>query len=196
MTQSLIKSVFGLFDLPAATGTDRKASSVNARGRIVHLIVACSVLFACVIIAGATIVVTNLRDRTLADTERELRTTALLLAEQTARSFEALTLVESGLVERMDKLGIASAAELRDRMSGYDAHVMLRDTINGLPHAESVAVLDSRGDLISSSRNWPIPSVNVADRDYFKTLTNDRTMTTLLSEPVLNRVTGTWTIFL
>ena len=96
----------------------------------------------------------------------------------------------------MDKLGVTSAAELRDRMSGYDAHVMLRDTVNGLPHVESVALVDARGDHVNSSRAWPVPHFNVADRDYFKTLTNDRNLTTMVSEPVLNRMAGTWSIFL
>ena len=132
MAQFLIKPALRFFRLPAVTGADHQAS---ARKRVIRLLVACSILLTCVVIAGTTVVITNLRARTLADTERELRTTALLLAEQTARSFEALALVESGLVQRMDKLGITSAAELRERMSGYDAHVMLRDTINGLPHA-------------------------------------------------------------
>jgi PAS domain S-box-containing protein len=196
MAQSLLKSMLGFSGLPAVTVTDQKVSPADARKRVIRLIVACSILFACVVIVGTAVVIGNLRARTLAGTERELRNMALLLAEQSARSFEALALVESGLVQRMDKLGITSAAELRDRMSGYDAHVMLRDTVNGLPHVESIAVIDPRGNIVNFSRFWPIPSVNIADRAYFKALTTDRYMTTALSEPIRNRTTGTWSIYL
>jgi hypothetical protein len=73
------------------------------------LIVACSALLACAIVVGTGILIANLRAGALANTERELRNTALILAEQTARSFEGLELVESGLVERMNKIGIASS---------------------------------------------------------------------------------------
>jgi len=187
---------FRLFGPPAAAPTDRKAAAANARRRLIHRIIACSVLLACVVVAGAGIVLTNFRARTLAHTESELRNMALVLAEQSARSFEALTLVETGLVQRIEKLGVTSAAELRERLSGYDAHVMLRDTINGLRHVESISVFDPAGDIVNFSRQWPLPRLNIADRDHFKTFVADRNMTTILSEPVLNRTTGTWSIYL
>src|SRR5437868_7761454 len=103
MAQSTIKPALRFFRLPAVTGPDHQA---GARKRLIRLLAACSFLLACVVVAGTAVVIANLRNRTLADTERDLRTTALLLAEQTARSFEALALVESGLVQRMDNLGI------------------------------------------------------------------------------------------
>lgn len=185
-----------LFGPPAAVSPGRKATAASARQRLIHRIIACSVLFACVIVAGAGIMLANFRARTLAHAEGELRTVALVLAEQSARSFEALTLVETGLVQRIEKLGVTSAAELKERLSGYDAHVMLRDTINGLRYVESVAVFDPAGDLVNFSREWPVPRLNITDRDHFKKFVTDRNMATILSEPVLNRTTGTWSIYL
>jgi PAS domain S-box-containing protein len=187
---------FHFLDLLAPARADRKVTAAGARKRLVRRIIACSILFACIAIASAAIMLTNSRARMLADAERELRNTALVLAEQSARSFEALTLVETGLIQRIEKLGVTSTAELRDRLSGYDAHVMLRDTINGLPHVESVSVFDPTGDIVNFSRQWPVPRFNITDRDYFKTFIADRRMGTILSEPVLNRTTGTWSIYL
>jgi len=164
--------------------------------RFVQLVVGCSALLVCVIIVGAGTVIANLRAQALADTERELRNMALVLAEQIDRSFEAIALVETGLIDRMDKLGILSADKLHNHMSSYDAHVMLKDMINGLPHIESIAVSNARGTIINFSRGWPVPPLGISHQTYFKLLTASRHPTTVLSEPILNRTTGTWSIYL
>src|SRR3954470_22552184 len=92
---------FRLLDLLGPAGADRKATAADARQGLVRRIVVGSILSACVVIGGTTIIVANLRAHMLADSERELRNMAVVLAEQSARSFEALALVESGLVQRI-----------------------------------------------------------------------------------------------
>ena len=62
---------------------------------------------------------------------------ARALAEQIDRSFEAITLVQSGLIERMDRLGYLSADKLWGPIASSEAHLMLKDAISGLPHIET-----------------------------------------------------------
>jgi signal transduction histidine kinase len=57
-------------------------------------------------------------------------------------------------------------------------------------------MISSQGKLINFSRYWPIPHVEVTDRDYFKALRADPKLTTFISQPVRNRGTGTWTIYI
>src|SRR5690242_8809005 len=95
-------------------GADRPAKPSSAAMRLIYVMAACSALLVCVIIAGTVTVVANLRAQALADSERELRNMALVLAEQTDRSFEAMALVESGLIERMNRLGIFSPDKFRN----------------------------------------------------------------------------------
>jgi PAS domain S-box-containing protein len=177
-------------------GADRAAKPPGTATRLIHVIAACSALLMCVIVAGTAAVIINLRAQALADTERELRNMALVLTEQIDRSFEAVTLVESSLVERMNRLGVVSADKLRSEMASHDAHLMLKDMINGLPHIENLTVTDARGTIINFNRAWPVPALGIADRTYFKVLTTNRNLTTILSEPILNRLTGTWSIYL
>jgi len=141
-------------------------------------------------------ILSNLRSRALADSERELGNIALVLAEQTDRAFQALDVVQASLIERMQTLGITSSDDYERRMSSQDVHLMLKDKIASLPHVDAVTMIDAQGKLINFSRYWPIPSVNVSDRDYFTTLKSDTKLTVFISEPVGNRVTGTWTIYL
>src|SRR4029077_20863950 len=49
------------------------------------------------------------------------------------------------------------------------------------------------GRLINASTTWPVPSVNVVDRAYFKTFQSGPHSPAMLVEPVYSRITGMWT---
>src|SRR5258708_33298711 len=57
-------------------------------------------------------------------------------------------------------------------------------------------MVDPEGKVVNFSRYWPIPEVSVADRDYFQAMKSDPKLKTFVSAPVVNRSTGTWTIYL
>jgi PAS domain S-box-containing protein len=173
------------------------AAAPNApRPRPIMFLVICGSLLVLAIAVGVAILVSKSRNRALADNQRELSNITLVLAEQTARAFQAVELVQISLIERMQVAGISSSEEYERRMSGHDVHLMLKDKISGLPHVDAVTMINAQGKLINFSRYWPIPAVNVADRDYFKALKSDSSLTSFVSEPVRNRGTGTWTIYI
>ena len=168
----------------------------EARARPVALPIACAIVLITAIAAGTSALVFHFRDRALADTERELSNIALILAEQSDRAFQAVELVQKSLIEQMRSRGITSSEDYERQMSGQDVHMMLKDRVSALPHVDAVTMINSEGKLINFSRYWPIPAVNVADRDYFNALKSNAQLTSFVGEPVLNRVTGTWTIHL
>jgi PAS domain S-box-containing protein len=171
-------------------------TSLKKAEKFLYLVVACSALLGCVIIAATASVIINLHSQMVTDTERELRNMALVLAEQIDHSFESIALVQSGLIERMDRLGILSEGKLQGYMASRDAHLMLKDAINGLPHIENLTITDAQGIIINSSRFWPIPPLSVAEREYYKALKTNQHPTTVLTELILNRTTGTRSIYL
>jgi hypothetical protein len=63
-----------------------------------------------------------------------------------------------------------------------------------LSYVGGVNLFDSEGVLINSSKAWPVPSVNVADRAYFKAFKSDPQSPSVLIEAVQSRITGAWTI--
>ena len=156
----------------------------------------CAIILITAIAAGISVLVFHSRERTLADTERALNTIALLLAEQSGQTLQTLELVQNSLIDKMQSRGITSNEEYERQMSGPDVHLMLKEKIIALPHVDAIAMINSDGKLINHSRSWPTPAVNVADRDYFKALISNTQLTYFLSEPVPNRETGTWTIYI
>jgi PAS domain-containing protein len=161
------------------------------------LLVTCGCLLFVVIIGAIAFLVNNFRHRALADTERELNNSALILAEQIDRSFQSLELVERSVQENIDALNIASEEEYRRLISSANFHRLLKDKIEGLTHVQALSLIDRDGNLLNFSRPWPVPEVNVADRDYFQALSADTQLAgSYISRPVRNRVNGAWAVYL
>jgi diguanylate cyclase (GGDEF)-like protein/PAS domain S-box-containing protein len=172
------------------------AAADESRSRPITLPIVCAVALIMAIAAGTSILLFHFRDRALADGERELTNTALILAEQSDQAFQAVDVVEKSLIEQIQSRGILSSEDFERQMSGQDMHLILKDKIIGLPYAASVSLFNSEGKLINFSRFWPIPALNVADQDHFKALKFDAHLTSVVSGPVLNQTTRTWNVYL
>ena len=140
--------------------------------------------------------VSNLRDRALFESERELKNTALILSDQIDRSLQAVDLVQSSVIEKIQALGISSSEDFAHRMSGEDVHVMLKTSISGVVQAYAISLINADGHLINFSRSWPVPEIDVADREFFTVLKSNPKLTSYISLPSHNRTDGAWTLFL
>lgn len=152
-------------------------------------------LIACEISATA-LLVTNLWHDGAADRTREIENLAVTLAEQTTRAFKSVGLIQDDLISHIREQGIETQAQLDAAMSTQDIYAALREKISGLPFVDAVTVIDETGKLLNFSRYWPIPKVNVSDRDYFLALEGMQGPDVFLSEPVPNRGNGSVTIYL
>ncbi|MGH6967633.1 MAG: ATP-binding protein [Stellaceae bacterium] len=159
-------------------------------------LIAGGVLAAVMLVGGSAAFLAHERSRDLAVTDRELGNLATSLAEQMDRSFLALGTVQSGLIERMQMSGIDSDDALLRRMAGPGIHAVLRDEIKGLPYVSSFGVVGADGHIVNFSRQWPVPDIDVGDRDYFRALKKNPALDQFVSKPARSRVNGAWTIFL
>ena len=149
-----------------------------------------------VLLAATVHYIDRMHEREMEGAERELTTLNLSLAEQTTRAMQSVDLVVTTIIDQMKSEGIATPGDYVRRMGGRDTHQMLRARISGLPQLDAVTMIAADGHLINFSRYYPIPPVNVADRDYFAYLRDHDTAEPFISEPVQNRGNGSWTIYL
>ncbi len=166
------------------------------RNRPIRYLILCGVLIIAAIVVSTVIMVDNLRDRALFDSERELKNTALILAEQIDRSFQAVDLVQSSVIDRIQSLGIASNEDYSRRMSTEDVHQMLKASSSGLIQIYALSLINADGRLINFSRFWPPPDIKVDDREFFNALKSDPRATSFVSRPGHNRTDGKLTLFL
>jgi len=148
------------------------------------------------IVIGTAIMVGNLRERALLESERELKNTALILAEQIDRTFQGIDLVQSSVLEKIQSQGIASSEDYTRRMSGEDVHLMLKASTSGLVQIYAISLINADGRLLNFSRSWPGPQLSVADREFFTVLKSNPQVTSYISQPGHNRTNGAWTLFL
>jgi hypothetical protein len=171
------RSSFRVYDMPSAEsgdlGNQKKviASGASAcvadksavrgvtRSHVAKLFVLSGLLLAAAVIFGTGFILSNLRDHALAERQRELQNVVLVLAEQTDRAFQAVELIESNLIERLQIIGVDSAEDYERKMSGHDIHLMLKEKVSGWPHIGSITLINSQGKLFNFSRTWPLPNI-------------------------------------
>jgi signal transduction histidine kinase/DNA-binding NarL/FixJ family response regulator/HPt (histidine-containing phosphotransfer) domain-containing protein len=148
-------------------------------------------------IAGTSVFfLDNLRESTLQTAETSLSRYSLTLAENADRSFKSVDLVLSSIADYVARKGVVDNDTYRAAVSDRETHFLLREKIAGLPQIDALTVIDARGKLLNFSRFWPIPDVDVSDRDYFKALKADDGPQSFVSAPVQNRGNGTWNVYL
>jgi diguanylate cyclase (GGDEF)-like protein len=177
--------------------TDPHASSTpKPRHSPVRLIYACTILLILVLLGANAAVILDLRKSELLHEEDQLKNLSLILAEQADRSFQSVDLVISSVSDEMTAEGVTDAASFDRIMAGHDIHLLLREKKVGVAQLDAVTVINRDGKVVNFSRFWPAPDLNDADRHYFQAMKADPDLNRYVTEPVQNRGTGTWTVFL
>ena len=182
--------------MPLAPGSDSTAMPPGLNTRPLWLLYACAFLVIAILIGADLAASLQLRDSTLRNSEANLRHMSLALAEQADRSVQGVDLVLSSMAEFVAAQGADDAAGFQRKMASQRVHELLAEKLVGLPYINAVTMVDADGGLVNFSRYWPIPPVNVADRDYFQAMRDNPSLQRFISAPVRNRGNDDWTVFL
>src|SRR5579859_7610499 len=136
---------------------------------------------------GTVIMIDNFRERALSGNERELENTVHLITRHFDQQFEDVTIVLTDIAARIHSSGITSEI-LKGQLATLAWHEELRTKVNAYSDAAGITVFDADGTLINSSEVWPVPPVNVSDRNYFKILKAGNESTPIQFELVRGRV--------
>ncbi len=159
------------------------------------LAVSLAVLAAAIVLATVVFIVC-LHQRAVDDLERNISGTSAILADQADRAFQAIELVQEAVIGEIRNADVADDAQLASFAGTRVLHDNLRTRTAALPQVNAVTIIDRTGKLLNFTRYWPIPDVDISDRDYFKALAGDASLQRFVGEPVQNRGDGAWTIFI
>lgn len=170
---------------------------VPASNRPFRTLILATAVLVIALAAMSLIIAGNLREDTLRNAEINLSRHSLTLAGQADRSFQSVDLILSSITDHLTNQGVFDSASYEAAMSGADTHKFLKEKLAGLPQIEAITMINADGKLLNFSRYWPIPAVNVSDRDYYSALRDSKTNElTFIGQPVQNRGTGTWNIYI
>src|SRR5215204_1324173 len=153
-------------------------------------------LLVLVTLSAAVLTTWHTYQETTASHRREIGNLGVVLAEQTARSLQAVDLVLQQLQAKVLAAGIATPEQFKEQMGTNDVHRFLVDRLANLPQSDVIGVLDSDGMLVNMSRFWPVPSADMSDRDYFIYLRQHDDRGVVVAAPVRGRFSNGWMVFL
>jgi PAS domain S-box-containing protein len=171
----------------SATRSERRLPPSRSLARIAAVLVAITITAACVL-------VWDQRNGAIENAQHDLTDLGIVLAEQTTRSLQAVDLVLRDTGAKVQGRGVERPEQFKELLGTEAVHDFLADQLKHLPQADSIGLIGANGVLVNLSRLWPVPTLNVADRDYFRQLRDQQENDTVISDPVKNRVTGTWTL--
>src|SRR3954467_12804365 len=151
----------------AATDGSRAIAAAVRRGPVMWLFL-CGALLAAAILVGTAVMIGQFRERALANGERELENTVLLLTRHFDQQFEDADTIAADVIVRLRIPGIASPQAFRQMMSSSEAHEVLRSRAGVLSYLGDITLYDAEGDILNWSRPLPTPSLNISERAYFK----------------------------
>ncbi|MES2531616.1 MAG: hypothetical protein V4636_11315, partial [Pseudomonadota bacterium] len=164
------------------------------RGRLDYWLVMAGVLL-CVGIVGVTASLAYvLKQRGTEGEARALATLALVVSEQTDRTFQALDALHGGILQSFPADALRSADDLARYAAQREVHESLRNKKQGLVFVNVIQILDAAGNVLVTSRGWPDKPLNVSDRKYFRALASTDVLN-YISEPIQSRIDNQWVVY-
>jgi diguanylate cyclase (GGDEF)-like protein/PAS domain S-box-containing protein len=176
----------------ATNSRDEDPANFNYRNPV-NLLILGGILLIAAIAIGTSFTIVSFRQRALLNSERELQNTVLLLARHFDRELDNFDGIQRDFVRRIQLTGIGTPEAFSRQMSGENAHRALQTFISGSSKIARLNIFDANGQLINSSVSWPVPDINIADRDYFKQFKADPESPDVVIAPVRSRFAAGWT---
>jgi diguanylate cyclase (GGDEF)-like protein/PAS domain S-box-containing protein len=158
---------YNLKDMASRAAAVGGRLGATVRGPVLWLTV-CGALLVAAIFAGTMMMVGEFRERALANSERELKNTVLLLTRHFDQQFEDSDTIAADVIARLHIPGIASPEAFRQLMLRSEAHETLRSKAGVLSYLGDISIYDADGDIINWSRPLPTPALNISERGYFR----------------------------
>ena len=152
------------------------------------------------VLIGATLLAAGVaiwdrHEEAIAHSRQEMSRLSLVLAQQTARSIQAVDLVLQETQARVLAAGIDNAEQFKRQMGTEAAHQFFAQRMQSLPQSSGLGLIAGDGTLLTSSKEWPAPAANFRDRDYYVYLREHDAAGIFISSPAIS-LSGAWTFFL
>jgi hypothetical protein len=150
-----------------------------------------ALLAATVIISGSLLYRASLNDW-----RNDLATLSTVLAESTAQTISSARLVLDSIQSDIEAANVNDDTQLREHVSTPEYSRTMREKIRGLPFISGIGISNAQGRIVSLSRVFPAPPLDLTDRDYFFHHSQNASTEDFLSETVNSRAAGVPTFYL
>ena len=101
------------------------------------------------------------------DWKRTAANFTLTTAAYAQQTLVATDLMLRSMLDWIADENITSEAQFADVMKQRRFHEAIRDRLSGLPQVSVASIFNKQGHLLSSSSDWPAPSIYIGERETF-----------------------------
>jgi PAS domain S-box-containing protein len=151
-------------------------------------------LFIAITLIAACLTIWDLKEDRITDEMRDAQSLGVVLAEQTARTIQAVDLVIQQTQAMVQAKGVQATDQFREQLATEEVHDYLVSRLKNLAQADALALVDAVGSSTNSSNAWPGKLVDVSDREYFRYLRDHNSTDAFVGPPIRSKVNREWTI--
>jgi hypothetical protein len=123
-------------------------------------------------------------------------TIGALVSEQTQDALQAVDLSLRDIQRTIAATSVETPDRVRQMFGTREFHAVLSNGLAALPQVDGITIVGADGKIVSSSRSWPAPEIDLSDRDYYRYFQAHNGNDNYVSESAHNRVTNARMIFL
>jgi diguanylate cyclase (GGDEF)-like protein/PAS domain S-box-containing protein len=133
----------------------------------------CGLALMVAIAVGTMVSINQFKETAIQNGKEGLESGVLLLVRHFDQQLGDFSIPQKVIIAELESHGIASPDMFRGEMGTLAVHEQLRAKLDGWADVAGSNVFDSKGNLINSSRVWPVPEISIADRAYFVKLASE-----------------------
>lgn len=160
------------------------------------LVLAFGALLIVALTAAAALMLWRGREDSLATWRLYMQNFSATAAEHATQTLKTADYALGSIVDHVQSKGVDSEAALRELARSRALYDFIHERASELPLLDVATIVALDGQVLSFSRSFPPPAINLADRDYHQAHVVDPSLLLYVSVPVKNRGTGRWTFYL
>jgi len=116
---------------------------------------------------AASLIIWHGRQKAFDEHQHSMHSMGVVLAEQSERYVQVIDLIVQEVQSRTTSLDIETPADFERRMGSQSFQAFLAERVRNVPQADAIVLIDANGQLVNSSRAWPISPVDARGRDFY-----------------------------
>ncbi|MES2586883.1 MAG: sensor domain-containing diguanylate cyclase [Pseudomonadota bacterium] len=164
--------------------------------RNTRLILLAAVVLAAIFLINALVSTYLLRKNSIQDRSDQLANLTIILAEHTSQTMFSANTALLSIMEILERAKIGDEKAYQEFASKKAQFDLLQERTSSNSILDVSTFVAADGKVLNFSRSYPPPPINLADRDYFKYLSENNDLDTYYSTPVRNKGNGKWVFYL
>jgi len=155
-----------------------------------RFLIAVAVGLTCTAALAIALTIWWLRADAIADASQDTGNLATVLAHQIENSIQSIDLILTEIRDQEEIRGARAPDNFDNVLRDDGTNKFLLARLSRLRQAEFIGLVDKNGNLVSTTRQWPSPKIDLSDRDYFRYFKDNDDKGVYISNSLFDRIKG------